>query len=88
MGQHLFEVNMEHLKDHADYKYNKSRKINTKYSVIGKRNTMHDLINAGFEPLETEDTVELESEKVDRDHELLWDLHHTDELKRFFNEKK
>ena len=36
MGQHLFEVNMEHLKDHADYKYNKPRKINTKYSVIGK----------------------------------------------------
>ena len=28
---------MEHLKDHADYKYNKPRKINTKYSVIIKR---------------------------------------------------
>ena len=55
---------------------------------MAEKNTMHDLINAGLEPLETEDTVELESEKVDRDHELLWDLHHTDELKRFFNEKK
>ena len=46
--------------------------------LIGK-NTTHDLINAGFELLETEDTVELESER-------LWDLHHADELNRFFNE--
>ena len=28
---------MEHLKDHADYKYNKPRKINTKYSLFGKK---------------------------------------------------
>ena len=42
MGQHLLEVNMEHLKDHADYKYNKPRKINTKYSVIGKKAKLWD----------------------------------------------
>ena len=37
MGQYLLEVNMEHLKDHSDYKYNKPRKINTKYSLFGKK---------------------------------------------------
>lgn len=51
------------------------------------KNTTHDLINAGFEPMETEDTVELESEKIDRDYERLWDLHHAEELKRIFNQE-
>ena len=45
-----------------------------------EKNTTHDLINAGFEPIETEDTVELESEKIDRECERLWDLHHADVL--------
>ena len=40
-----------------------------------------------FEPIETEDTVELESEKIDRDYERLWDLHHAEELKRIFNQE-
>ena len=31
---------MEHLKEHADYKYNKPRKITTKYSLFGKNRSV------------------------------------------------
>ena len=82
MGQHLFEVNMEHLKDHADYKYNKPRKINTKYSVIGKT-----LDETAYETKVLENSVTIRSWigraiTVGNLHRLY--IHHTDEKKTIF----
>ena len=77
---------MEHLKDHADYKYNKPRKINTKYSVIGKT-TPHD--ETAYETKVLEDSVTIRS-WIGRAITVsnLHRIHLIDEKKRYFNENK
>ena len=77
MDQHLLEViYMEHLKDHADYKYNKSRKIKTKYSIIGK--TKVPLI-ADSVTIRSWLGRAITSSNLHR-------IHHIEEKKRYFNE--
>tara|TARA_Y100000310_G_scaffold277472_1_gene295235 strand:- start:2559 stop:2807 length:249 start_codon:yes stop_codon:yes gene_type:complete len=80
MGQHLLEVNMEHLKDHADYKYNKSRKINTKYSVIGKTKV------PSIDDSVTVRSWIVRSISLNNRWGNLYRIHHADEKKRHFNE--